>query len=411
MKGFVNLDIAVTHIVTRRKQTLVAALGVTIGIAIYLFMNSLASGFSRYSRGEIFKNNAHIRIFSEDAISQPLEIDTSGQQTNVIINPQITNASNRIHDPEALLSDVRTQPYVTQAIAQVSFDVFYHRGKARLRGSGSGVHMPSYSSMFNTAKYMVAGTVDALAQNNDGIIIGSGIAEKLNLGIADNLTMTSSFGVTKTFQIVGIFTTGSSMTDDSKCYVTVSRAQQLLREGPAYISSLLVNTIDPDRTGEFQQQLQQRTEYRVEDWKTSNADVLAGDRTQGAMMMAISMSILLVAGFGIYNILSSTITQKINDIAILKATGFLGRDVVRIFVTEALIMGFIGTVAGLGLGALMIQAMSKTYMGGPVGYFPIRVEAHLLLRSFLLSILITLGAGYFPARKAARVDPVEIFRR
>jgi lipoprotein-releasing system permease protein len=59
-----NLDIAFTHIVTRKKQTLIAALGVTIGVAIYLFMNSLSSGFTVYSINEIFKNNAHINLYS-----------------------------------------------------------------------------------------------------------------------------------------------------------------------------------------------------------------------------------------------------------------------------------------------------------------------------------------------------------
>jgi lipoprotein-releasing system permease protein len=65
----VNLDIAITHIITRKRQTIVAALGVMLGIAIYLFMNSLSEGFSTYSTGEIFKNNAHLKIYKEDKIS------------------------------------------------------------------------------------------------------------------------------------------------------------------------------------------------------------------------------------------------------------------------------------------------------------------------------------------------------
>ena len=103
--------------------------------------------------------------------------------------------------------------------------------------------------------------------------------------------------------------------------------------------------------------------------------------------------------------------QKINDIAILKATGFKGGDVVKIFVTEAIVMGIIGTVAGLLLGAGLIGIMSHVYMGGPVGYFPITFEPRLFMTSFVLGLLITICAGYFPARKAAKVDPVDIFRK
>jgi lipoprotein-releasing system permease protein len=129
------------------------------------------------------------------------------------------------------------------------------------------------------------------------------------------------------------------------------------------------------------------------------------------MMDSISMAILVLAGFIIYNILSSTISQKINDIAILKATGFSSKDVIKIFVTEALIMGIIGTVSGLLIGSVLIALLANVYMGGPVGYFPIHFELKLYLQSFFLGLLITLLSGYFPAKSAANIDPVRIFRK
>jgi lipoprotein-releasing system permease protein len=74
-------------------------------------------------------------------------------------------------------------------------------------------------------------------------------------------------------------------------------------------------------------------------------------------------------------------------------------------------MGFIGTLAGLAVGSVLIAVISNVYMGGPVGYFPIGFEQKLYQQSLFLGLLITLCAGYFPARRAARVDPVEIFRK
>ncbi len=159
------------------------------------------------------------------------------------------------------------------------------------------------------------------------------------------------------------------------------------------------------------EQLQQLTDYTVEDWKTTNADVISGDKTRNTLMGAISYAILVVAAFGIYNILSSTIMQKINDIAILKATGFSSGNVVKIFIVEAFVMGCLGTILGLLFGSVLIAIMSQVYMGGPVGYFPISFEPRLYANSTILGILMTLCAGYFPARKAAKIDPVEIFRK
>jgi lipoprotein-releasing system permease protein len=411
MKRSVNTEIAFTHIFTRKKQTLVAALGVTLGVGVYLFMNSLSSGFTGFSRGEIFKSSAHIKIYKDDEISKPLIPAGKSDAVVAIVNPQITTLSKKIINPEELLKQIKAQNYVTNAIAQVSFDAFYNRGKAQVRGTGNGVNILEYDAVFNTGKYMVGGTLDALQGNLNGIIIGSGIAEKLNLGIGDNITVTSSYNVVKVMKIAGIFTSGSSMTDNAKSYVNISTAQQFIKEGPSYVSNIYVNIPDVDKSEMYAEKLQQLTPYTVEDWKTTNADVLAGDKTRGALMGAISFSILIVAAFGIYNILSSTIAQKINDIAILKATGFSGKDVIRIFLMEAIIMGLIGTAMGLVVGSILIGLMSKIYMGGPVGYFPIKFEPSLFAQSFILGLLITFCAGYFPARKAAKVDPVEIFRK
>jgi lipoprotein-releasing system permease protein len=411
MKRSVNIEIALTHIFTRKKQTLVAALGVTLGVGVYLFMNSLSSGFSKFSRDEIFKNSAHIKIYKDDEFSRPLIEDNTGNSIVAIVNPQITTLSKKLINPEELLQKVKMQTYVTNAIAQVNFDAFYNRGKAQVRGNGNGVNIMEYAAMFKTAKYMVAGSLNALQGNLNGIIVGSGIAEKLNLGIGDNITVTSSYNVVKVMKIVGIFTSGSSLTDNAKSYVNISTAQQFIKEGPSYVSNIFANIPNADKSEDYAKQLQQITSYKVEDWKTTNADVLAGDKTRSTLMGAISVSILIVAAFGIYNILSSTIAQKINDIAILKATGFSGKDVIKIFLLEAVIMGLIGTVIGLLVGSVLISMMSKIYMGGPVGYFPIRFESALFIRSFVLGLFITICAGYFPARKAAKVDPVEIFRK
>jgi lipoprotein-releasing system permease protein len=409
MKLNVNYDIAITHIVTRKKQTLVAALGVTIGVAIYLFMNSLSSGFTGFSRDNIFQSNAHIKIYQSDEMSKPLG-ETEGVMT-IIRNPQVTTLSKKLNNPQALLQQIKQEPYITNAIVQVDFSAFYNRGKTQIRGTGNGVNILQYASMYNTRKYMAAGSIEDLQGNLNGIIIGKGIASKLSLGLGDNITVSSSYGITKVLKIVGILAMGNSFIDDGRSYVNISTAQQFLKESPSYVTTIFANTLNPDNTENYVKKLQTLTSYTVEDWKTTNADVISADKTRNTMMGAISLSILLVAGFGIFNILSATISQKINDIAILKAIGFKGNDVIKIFVLEALIMGCIGTVIGLFFGAILITIMSNIYMGGPVGYFPIKIEAKLFAQSFVLGIFITFCAGYFPARKAANVDPVEIFRK
>ncbi|MEL7531521.1 MAG: FtsX-like permease family protein [Bacteroidota bacterium] len=410
MKFPVNIDIAQTHILKGLKQTMVASLGVALGVAIYLFMNSLDAGFSGFSRDNIFQSSAHVKIYRDDVLSQSL-LEEDVHKVNAIVNPQITTLSKTLINPALILQQVKEEPYITNAIAQIDYTLFYNRGKTQVKGSGIGVNMIEYNEMFNTQKYMVAGNVADLQSNANGVIIGSGVAEKLSLNLGDNVSISSSYGVTKVLRIVGIFEFGNRMIDDGRSYVNINTAQQFLQEGPTYVNTIYANTLNPDKTDGYVRQLQTITDYTVEDWKTTNADILSQDTTRGTMMTSISLSILVLAGFIIYNILSSTISQKIDDIAILKATGFSNGDVVTIFILEALIMGLIGTLIGLAFGSVLIFILSKIYMGGPVGFFPITYEWTLYLQSFFLGLLMTLFAGYLPARNASRVDPVEIFRK
>ena len=405
----VNLEIALTHIVTRRRQTIITALGITIGVSIYLFMNSLSAGFSEFSRDNIFQNNAHIVIDKEDEMSQPLF--DAGDGVVLINNPQITTTSKKLNNPEALLRDIKAESYISNALSLVEFSATYQRGNTQMQGVGIGVNMLDYADMFETEESMIAGSIQDLQDNLNGIIVGSGIAEDLSLSVGQNITVSSTAGVFKVLRIVGIFQTGSTQLDKSRSYVNLVTAQQFLKQGPSYVTTIYANTHDPDRSIENVEELAETVPYTVNDWTVINKDIITQDETRQLMMMAISFAILVMAGFGIYNILSTTISQKIDDIAILKATGFNGRDVVRIFIAEALILGVIGTLIGIAIGIVLIKIMSLIYIGQPVGYFPISVEPRIVVLSTALGLLLTLCAGYFPARKAADVDPVEIFRK
>jgi lipoprotein-releasing system permease protein len=408
----VNLDIAFTHLITRKRQTLIAALGVTIGISMYIFMNSLMAGFGVYSRREIFKNNPHLKIYREDERSQSiLPENTAENMLRVIINPALTTTSKALMNPNLLLRSVQNLPFVTVAAPQVNVDVFYNKGDSQRKGIANGIIIAETDAMFNIRSTVLSGSLDALQSNPNSIIIGKGIAEKLSVGLGDNLTVSSSRGVVKVLKIVGIFSAGNKNMDDSKSYLNLATAQQLSAQGPTFVTDIYANTTDPDRAPAFAAEVQSLMPYKVEAWQTTNADLLSGEKIRNIMGKTVTLTILLVAAFGIYNILNMTINQKLNDIAILKATGFNGRDIVQIFLTESIIMGAIGVSFGLLIGAVCIHFLSKVYVGGPSGYFPIYFNAQVFALGAFFGMLITTLAGYFPARKAARVDPVAIFRK
>jgi lipoprotein-releasing system permease protein len=409
MKKSVNLEIGLTHLLTRKKQTLVASLGVTVGITAFVFLNSLVMGFTRFFDKTIFKSVPHLRVYKEDAISAAL-IRGNGP-TAVVVNPKILNEPRYLINPEKLLREVKAYPGVTNAIGWITVNLFYTSGKSQINGVASGAQIAEADRMFDISSTIVAGSVHDLASVPNGILIGSGIANKLNLRVNDNLTVISSAGVTKVMKVVGIFKTSFSLNDNSKSYINLAAAQQLMREGASYVTELYVNVHDPKAVEKYNRPIEALSGYKVENWKEANETFVAGSKTRNIMMRSISAAILLVAAFGIYNILNMTITQKLNDIAILKATGFSGRDVIRIFVGEAFVMGVFGTFFGLLLASILVNLLSRVYIGSDIGYFPIGFEPVVILIGAVVGVLVTLGAGFIPARNAAKVDPIEIFRK
>ncbi len=405
----INSAIAKTYILSNKKLTVVAVLGVVLGMSIYIFMNSLLAGFDRSSSAAIFKSMAHIRVYKDDEISQPLIKNNSS--VPVIVNPKIVPVNNTIINPNQVMASIQSIPEVKVVTPQVSSSVFYNNGKSQISGLSVGIKPEQAQEMFDIKSFMVEGAYDLLKSNPNGIVIGCGIAQKMSLTVNDNLNLTSSRGVNKTFKIVGIFKTNNSNTDKSKSYININSAQQLLQEGTSYITDINVNIQDPEKAEEIAQKIQRLTQYKAEGWKQSNATFMAANKMRKIIITFVSLTILIVAGFGIYNILNMTVSQKINDIAILKAMGFKGKDVIRIFVTQAVSIGIMGVMGGVLLALILVALLKRVYVGGDIGYFPIDYELIKFIQGVLIGLVITFFAGYIPAKKAAGVDPVEIFRK
>lgn len=404
----INTDIAKTYVVSNKKLTAVAALGVILGMSIYIFMNSMLVGFDRSSSASVFKNTSHIRVYNDDVTSLPLVNDSMHRY--LIVNPHVVPKTNTILNPKMVTDLIMQQEEVLVASPQASVSVFYNNGKSQLAGVTLGINPDEADMMYSISSTMVEGNFSHLKNNPNGILIGSGIAKKMNLGINDNINLTSSRNINRNFKIVGIFKTNNSNIDKTKCYVNLAAAQQLLAEGSTYVTDVNVNIANPDDAKKVAQKISSLTGYTAEGWKESNETLMAANRMRKIIITFVSLTILIVAGFGIYNILNMTITQKINEIAILKAMGFTGRDVIRIFVTQALTIGIMGVAGGIIIAIIMVSILKRVYVGGDIGYFPIDYELKKFIQGVVIGIVITFLAGYIPAKKASKVDPVAILR-
>ena len=405
----INSVIAKTYIFSNKKLTSVAVAGVVLGMSIYIFMNSLLVGFDKSSSSSIFKSTSHIRVYKDDEISKPLLEDS--KEKPIIINPKIVPVNNTIINPNLVIETILKQKEVTVVTPQVNSNVFFNNGKSQISGIAVGIKPDEANLMFDINSFMVEGNFEMLKSNPNGIVIGSGISQRMNLTINDNVNLTSSKGINRNFKIVGIFKTNNSITDKTRSYINIATAQQLLKEGTSYITDINVNVYDPEKAELIAKKIENLTGYKAEGWKQANETFMAANKMRKIIITFVSLTILLVAGFGIYNILNMTVSQKINDIAILKAMGFKGKDVIRIFVTQAVSIGIMGVIGGIILAIILITILKNVYVGGDIGYFPIDYELEKFVQGVVIGLVITFFAGYIPAKKAANVDPVEILRK
>jgi lipoprotein-releasing system permease protein len=214
--------------------------------------------------------------------------------------------------------------------------------------------------------------------------------------------------------VTGIFTYGMAQMDETRSFASLATVQKMLQQNPSYVTDLNIKLKDHQLAKEVARQLEQRFGIFTEDWQTANAPLLAGDSIRNTMTAVISFTLLLVAGFGIYNIMNMSIMNKMKDIAILKATGFQGKDIVAIFMLQSVIIGVLGGVLGVTAGFGFCSLLSITPF--PQGDFfrtptmPVNFDPMFYVFGVLFGFLTTLFAGYFPALKASKVDPVAIIR-
>jgi lipoprotein-releasing system permease protein len=190
--------------------------------------------------------------------------------------------------------------------------------------------------------------------------------------------------------------------------------QRILGEATNYITDINIKLNNIERALPMSQNLEKQFNIKATDINTANAQFETGTDIRNLITYAVSITLLIVAGFGIYNILNMLIYEKMNDIAILKATGFSGRDVQLIFMSQAMIIGLVGGILGLiigyGLSVFIDQLPFDTEALPTIETFPVNFKVHFYVIGIVFALISTFIAGYLPSNKAKRIDPVRIIR-
>lgn len=418
MKLGLITSIARALMTARIRQTMVATAGVTFSITMFITLLGFMNGLNLLLDGLILNRTPHIRLYNDIQPNplQPINNTPEYKGSYNIIRSVKPNASREnIYNSAAIMKILRNDDRVFGVAPKISTNVFFNVGSTDVLGIVNGVDVFEENRLFNFADYVSSGNYMDLKYVPNSIILGKGAADRILADIGDVIQVTTSQGNQLQLKVVGYFQSGLKDIDAVQCYASLTTVQKMIGQTSSYVTDIQVKLNDLDQAPEVAREYEKKFGIDVDDIKTVNAQYETGSGVRSLISYAVGITLLIVSGFGIYNILNMMIYEKMDTIAILKATGFSGGDVSKIFITIAVSIGIAGGFAGMVLGYLAClgidQVPFETEAIPGVTTFPIDYSIRYYIIAAVFSLVTTYFAGFFPARKAGRIDPVDIIRR
>ena len=401
--------IAAKHLSKRKRQTAVAIAGVGIGVGFFLAVSALMIGSQNDFIERLINAAPHV-IISDEIRSPPPQPAVRGLSgTTVQIHGYKTrNEARGIKDWQGI---VRAAEAIPGAVVAPSLS-----GGITLRLGGReeplgiiGVDPSIEEKIENVQENMSAGSLQNLETTEGGVIISEELADRLGVRMGDTVGATSRAG-TRSLKIVGLFARGRGQFGNNG-YVLLREAQSLTAQ-PFIINRIGISLPDPYEAQAVASDLESRFGYKAQSWQERSADFMTMMLTRNVIMYSVVSAMLLVASFGIYTAVSNSVVDKRRDIAILRSIGFSQSDLQRVFVTEGIMLALIGLLVGCAFGLALMQVLGSIRFPilGRVEHLPLDRSGRQFLIAGFASLAAATVAAWLPARKAARVDPVDILR-
>ncbi len=410
------LRIALVHLLSKKRQTAVAMLGVMFGITVFIFQAGLITGLQIFMLDKIVNNSPHVHLFNEpDKNPPPILSKIYNRESDLVVvrNQKQKEGDKKIRNSSGIMDILRRMPGVLGVAPNVATQAIVKAGFKQMPVTISGVEIEKEDALFNIHKDVISGDIKRLDVISNGIILGKGVADKLGARVDEVVTVATTQSAID-MKVVSITSTGITTIDDNRAMVNLRMAQKLMNKDKLYITDIHLKIKDADNADVISDDLSKTFGLKAQSWKEANANIFSVFKIQNIATYLVITSILIVAGFGIFNILMMMIYEKMTDIAVLKSIGYKNRDIRNIFMVEAVVIGFIGGLLGLAHGWLASYVASKieVKLAGLVtlDHLMINFDPMFYAAGFGFALVTTALAGYFPARKASKVDPVDIIR-
>ena len=402
------LYIALRFVAHRRRAFLLSLSGVVFGVAIFICTQAQTQGFAN--------NFIRSTLGSTGALIMRSRIQPTANTMPVV--PKNSASARRrvgegINDAAEIMRVSRQFSNVVACTPVLRGTVSARAGFQNATVDLFGIEPASHLQTTNLSEQLIDGSFDDFRNNPSSVIIGSRLATALGANVGDALQLLSPGGEFWRFTVAAVARSGVGSVDLTRLYCHGKVAQRLLHK-PFPATMIVYKLRDTDRAPALAKHFEQLFEHESESWQEREEGNLQLFTTL-QLSAAITVSlIILLAGFGIFNVLTMTVLAKVKEIAILRSMGYRRADISAIFLWQGGMIAAVGSTLGCAIGALMTLGVS---------HIPIRVRGLLYANHFLvawnwrhyvsatvLAVIAVFIASYVPARRAAELPPVATLR-
>lgn len=410
--------LAIRFLKARPRQTLLMLLGFFFGTAAFISLSGLMLGFRYYLIYQLINNDAHVHIEPREEFLTEHGLDRSFYGTGLSHvfwgePPSGRKDSAMIDSPGAWSRRLKADPRVVAYTPQLTASVIFSRGKATAPATLTGCDADQQIRVTTLGDYVKEGKFADISGGGNRLALGSELVKRLGVRLSQTVMVSLAEGTATPFKVVAIFETGNHIFD-SNAYAALPDVQRVNRT-PNQVNHIAVRLVDFSQAASIASTWASISQEKVESWDQRNASIFSVFKIQDAVRYLSIGAIMIVAGFGIYNVLNMTVMQKRRDVAILRSIGYSGGDIVTLFLSQGLILGCTGIVMGLTFGYafsfyLETIPIGASPMGAGSGHLMISRDPMIYVHAAVLALSSALLASILPARAAGKLTPIEIIR-
>jgi lipoprotein-releasing system permease protein len=387
-------------------QTIFIITAVAIGVAVIVFMSAMLASLQANFLKRVLTSQPHIQLVPPDEVARPLRQAAPGS----VIVPVIQRPVQRIRSIDQwqkIRAELNTWPEITNVSPTASGSTLAIRGDASRSITLTGIEPDVYFNIVRIPDYIIAGQPRMLSED---ILIGSELAKDLGVTVGEKINVSAATGASRVLTIAGIFDLGNRGANLRSTFVALRTAQAMLNLVGG-VTTLDVTVDDVYAAETVAQAVQAATGVEADSWIKTNAQFFTAVRAQDLSNTMIRVFVGLSVAFGIASVLVVSVIQRSKDIGILRAMGTSQGQILRVFLLQGGLLGFLGSLIGAATGASAL-IFWHGYMRQADGseLFPLILEPSLFVKAVLLAAVTGVAAAAVPALRAAKLDPVVAIR-